>query len=346
MGTHLSKLLLERDAQVTSFDIIGSSTPGVTSLLGDVCKKEDVLKAAKDMDVVFHAASVIDIRPRPPPSLTKINVEGTRNVVECCKSTGVKVLIYTSSMEVASGLDATGKCPDRLGKETDDETLPPPVKHILPYATTKAEAEKLVLAANSASLRTCALRPGYIVGQGCIGVKVDIEQSIARGDRFVTARFPTKLSCSHVKNCALGHLLAAERAHQPDVGGCPFFITDFEANTVEMSEKALELTGIQTVVLPWYVAYIMALLMDRFYQLLLILSQFLGIAFEIPKTVVSFDALALAWRNICFSSHRAHSVLGYGPRLPGYVSEEACVKETQEWALTYYKELKRSSKSD
>ncbi|NXA44261.1 3BHS7 dehydrogenase, partial [Eudromia elegans] len=53
-----------------------------------------------------------------------------------------------------------------------DEDTPYPVRHSHPYALSKAQAERLVLDANGATvaggrrLRTCALRPTGVYGEG------------------------------------------------------------------------------------------------------------------------------------------------------------------------------------
>jgi len=87
-----------------------------------------------------------------------VNVDGTKAIIEACKLNGVKYLVYTSS----AGVAYTG------GNIIDlDERVPLVDKNNAydTYNVTKAEAEKLVLAANGeGGLKTVALRPSGIFG--------------------------------------------------------------------------------------------------------------------------------------------------------------------------------------
>ena len=99
-------------------------------------------------------------RPIPSKLMHEVNVGGTAAVIAACRAAGVGTLVYTSSLEVVSGMDEFGRATSLNGL---DEAAPIPFKHHLPYATTKAEAERMVLAAHSPLLqRPCeALRRGH-----------------------------------------------------------------------------------------------------------------------------------------------------------------------------------------
>ena len=86
LGRHIVALLVERGAAVSSFDIAefaGSSA--VTSHVGSVLDRAALDAACEDVSVVFHTASVIDIRPIPSLRMQQVNVEGTYQVVMACK---------------------------------------------------------------------------------------------------------------------------------------------------------------------------------------------------------------------------------------------------------------------
>lgn len=69
----------------------------VTFLEGDVTDAPSVWKAVEGMDVVFHVAGLISSEQRQYRRLYKINVIGTRNVVDACLNSTVQKLIHTSS---------------------------------------------------------------------------------------------------------------------------------------------------------------------------------------------------------------------------------------------------------
>lgn len=74
---------------------------------GDITKVDTLLEIfdkAKP-DVVIHTASplaVADASQKTKDLYYKVNVEGTKAVIEACQTKGVKVLVYTSSASVVS----------------------------------------------------------------------------------------------------------------------------------------------------------------------------------------------------------------------------------------------------
>nr|XP_051188091.1 3beta-hydroxysteroid-dehydrogenase/decarboxylase-like isoform X2 [Lolium perenne] len=96
----------------------------------DVCKLGQLTEAFEGVDTVFHTAA-----PDPAnnnfPLHYKVNVEGTKNVVEACNTCKVKKLIYTSSSGVVFdgvhglfSVDESTPYPDKVimgdGKNCDD----------------------------------------------------------------------------------------------------------------------------------------------------------------------------------------------------------------------------------
>ncbi len=69
----------------------------VTFLEGDVTDAPSVWKAVEGMDIVFHVAGLISSEQRQYRRLYKINVIGTRHIVDACMNGKVQKLIHTSS---------------------------------------------------------------------------------------------------------------------------------------------------------------------------------------------------------------------------------------------------------
>ena len=76
--------------------------PGVDSRVGDIRDAAAVLEACRGVDVVLHAAAQIDWGHATPEELAEVNVGGTENVLRACRETGVRGLVYTSSMDAVS----------------------------------------------------------------------------------------------------------------------------------------------------------------------------------------------------------------------------------------------------
>ena len=86
----------------------------------------------------------------------RVNVDGTKAVISAAVSKGVRKLVYTSSASVVF---------DTSNLINVDERLPIPDKAVDAYNDSKAQAEKLVLAANGqGGLLTVAIRPAGIFG--------------------------------------------------------------------------------------------------------------------------------------------------------------------------------------
>jgi nucleoside-diphosphate-sugar epimerase len=337
LGASIVELLLQRGVPVCSFDLVPYEGDGdVHSFIGDITDPQSVERAMDGVSTVFHTASIIDIRPNPTLLMQRVNVDGTFNVIQACKKAGVSTLVYTSSLEVISGFDENGRL---LKVQSADESTPIAAVHHLPYATTKAAAERLVLAAHSPApggLKTVSIRPGYIMGAGCIGTALEMARARKRRDYYVTARVPSNISTVHPKNCALAQIAAAERICLEGVGGTAFFCRDFEANVIDMALEVFNDTPIKSVLLPLWLAYAAALIMTLTDNILhYIWKTFFGRVWKTSTDVIDVKALNMAWIDIVVSDEKARKLLGY----KSVVSKAECMAETITWANEYYLEL-------
>ena len=336
LGGYLIRLLLEhRVASVASYDVVPYAGDGAAKVVNtiDVAGVGSLTNAMQGVTVVFHTASIIDIRPKPSARMRRVNVDGTANVVQACQAAHVERLVYTSSLEVVSGVGEDGTTRKVMGA---DESMPIPAHHHLPYASTKAAAERLVLAANSPTLRTVSIRPGYIQGPGSIELRVEMVRANQRANRYVTALVPARISTVHPRNAAHAHVLAAEKLHQTDVAGQSFFVRDFEANVVEMALAAFSDTPIIPVILPLALAYALAYILDKIDRILHVLAALVGIMYETSDEVLDIKAVNMAYIDIIVSSKRAEQVLGYRP----LVSEAECMSEAARWCKSFYANLR------
>lgn len=171
-------------------------------------------------DVVFHVAAL------PPYHAARelfvaTNVDGTRRVIEACRAAGVPKLVFTGTPSATF---------DPAGAEgiTEDEARYPETYETA-YAETKAEAERMVLAAHSPELATTVLRPRLVYGPDEPHM---IPRIIARnraGRLRIIGDGHNKAGLTYVDNAAAAHLQAAD-ALGPDSpnGGRAYFVTDPE----------------------------------------------------------------------------------------------------------------------
>jgi len=64
---------------------------------GDVLEPETLPPAMRGVDVVFHAAGVVDYWRQGVDRMYRVNVEGTRNVMAAALAVGVDRVVHTSS---------------------------------------------------------------------------------------------------------------------------------------------------------------------------------------------------------------------------------------------------------
>ncbi len=211
LGQAIARQLIERGDQVRSLargDYPELRAAGIATIRGNITDLSVVTQAASGCDVVFHVAAKAGVWG-PYQHYYQANVAGTRAVLAACRASNVGRLVYTSSPSVVAGL-GSGDI------EGADESLPYPAHYATAYPQTKAEAERLVLAANSPDLRTVSLRPHLIWGPGDNHL---IPRIIARARSGRLRRVgdgSNRVDSIYISNAAQAHLLAADR-----LASCP-----------------------------------------------------------------------------------------------------------------------------
>jgi nucleoside-diphosphate-sugar epimerase len=193
---------------------------GVEVCRGDVRNPEDVDRACRGSDSVFHAAAVPGIWGRWE-HYHGTNTAGTRHVIESCLRQGVARLVYTSSPSVVF---------DGRPHENADESLPYATEFLCHYPHTKAIAEREVLAANRpGGLATVALRPHLIWGPRDNHLIPRLIRR-ARSGRLRRVGDGTNLvSVSYVENAAAAHLRAHDALSADSrAAGRAYFINEPE----------------------------------------------------------------------------------------------------------------------
>lgn len=210
LGKNIVRALLDRGAEVR---VLGRSAYpeleawGVPCVRGDVADPEAVDRAVAGVESVFHVASRVGYWGDLSAYRTT-NVEGTRLLLERARAAGVKRFVYTSTPSVVIGREGLP-----VGA---DESLPYPERYLSPYGPTKAEAERLVLAANDpASFRTVALRPHFIFGPGDPQVVPRILENARRGTLAQVGDGSNRVDVTYIDSAVAAHLQAHDALADP-----------------------------------------------------------------------------------------------------------------------------------
>ncbi|KAK7922904.1 hypothetical protein WMY93_009806 [Mugilogobius chulae] len=303
LGGHLVEKLLDRGYGVSVFDIRQNyELPNVTFHQGDLCNKQALLSALKDVSLVFHCAS-----PAPGSDnrelFERVNIQGTRTVIQACKEAGVQKMVLTSSASVVyEGKDI------KNGKES----LPYAKKPIDYYTQTKIKQEKLVLEAcdRENGFLTVAIRPHGIFGPRDPQLVPILVDTARRGKmKFIIGNGTNLVDFTYVDNVVHGHILAAEhlKADSP-VCGKPYHITNDEPICFWdfMSEILVGLGyPAPRYHLPYLFVYGLALLL---WMLALLLSPLISF-----KPTFTPMRVALAGTYHYYSCERAKEDMSYTP---------------------------------
>ncbi|MDI6723432.1 MAG: SDR family oxidoreductase [Methanobacterium sp.] len=103
LGNVLVRKLLENRENVkvvarSSADLNPLKGLEVEIVEGDIQDVNSLINAFQGAEIVYHLAGIVSILPDTDGHLHRVNVIGTRNVVDACLKTGVKRLVYTSSI--------------------------------------------------------------------------------------------------------------------------------------------------------------------------------------------------------------------------------------------------------
>jgi len=170
--------------------------------IGDILDEASLVEAMRGVEVVFHVAGAADYWRKGPEHLYRINVEGTRTVVQAALRAGVQRLVYTSSVS------AVGPAPDPA-HPVDERHAYDLSPDIFPYGHSKWLAEQEVQKGVASGLDAVIVNPSIVVGPRDVYLTTgSLFQNMRRGLPVVPRGGSGVVDARDV---AQGHLAAAER---------------------------------------------------------------------------------------------------------------------------------------
>lgn len=238
IGTKLINLLVNSGHEITALTRSVSNAnhlpEEVTVVEGDITDKETLRGPMTGVDGVFHMAAWYFIGPgrRAVDKATRINVDGTRNVMQLIDELDIPKGVYTSSVVVHGD----------TGGNIVDETHRPDPPGICVYFDSKWRAHyEVVQPMIDDGLPVVVVQPGAVYGPG------DKEYGSVRqpffdwlaGDLPMLPREFT-FSFDHVDDVAQAHLTAMNEGKI----GEEYIIANEPREVVEIFDMAAEMTGI------------------------------------------------------------------------------------------------------
>ena len=174
---------------------------GADVVEGDILDPASMRDAMAGVDGVFHVAGWYEVGAADLSIGERINVEGTRNVLELVDELAIPKAVYTSTLAVNS--DTGGVLVD------EDYTYVGP--HLTEYDRTKWAAQyEVVRPMAEAGLPVVTVLPGLVYGPGDTSVFGDALRDFLRGDLPAIPR-EVAYCPGHVDDIARAHVQAMER---------------------------------------------------------------------------------------------------------------------------------------
>ncbi len=220
LGRAVAAALVAEGHEVRTLQRRPSRVPGARDALGSVTDASAVGRAIDGAAGVIHLAAKVSLAG-DPAEFRRVNVDGTRIVLDAAERAGVTRFVQVSSPSVAhagaalAGVGAEPAAPERAHGD---------------YARTKGEAELLALARDGERMRVVAVRPHLVWGPGDTQLVERIVDRARRGRLPLLDGGTALIDSTYVDNAASGIAAALRRADQAH--GSAYVITNGEPRPV------------------------------------------------------------------------------------------------------------------
>ena len=220
LGGAVAAAFVARGDEVRTLQRRSSGVAGAVDVQGDVTDAGTVRAAVEGVDAVVHLAAKVSLAGAVA-DFDRVNVGGTRTVLEEARAAGVSRFVHVSSPSVAhAGASLIG-----------DATLPAdPVRARGDYARTKAAGEGLALAADAPGFAVVVVRPHLVWGPGDPQLVGRIVERARRRRLPLIGSGAALIDTTYIDNAVSALVAALDRADA--VHGNAYVVTNGEPRPV------------------------------------------------------------------------------------------------------------------
>ncbi len=318
LGSHIAEKLTEAGQPVRALVRSSSDTRyldewGVEKAIGDLSDAESLKEAMKGVHTVYHAAAQVGDWG-PWERFVAISIDGTANMLEAARSTGVKRFLHVSSISAYGHPDGEGLVLDEtapLGVDLHKWSY---------YSRAKVQAEQIAWKFHKrGDVPVTVVKPSWLYGPRDRASMPRVIRAIKAGKGKLVGDGTNLLNLTYAGNEAEGCILAATA--DKALGESYNLSSDGDITQGEYFNKVAECVGVKPVtkIVPYAVAFNAAFVMEMF-----------GHLFRTKKPpLVTRYAVWLMGRKCFFSSEKARRELGWQPTV-GY---DQGIESSVKWCL-------------
>jgi dihydroflavonol-4-reductase len=250
LGSHVARVLSDQGADLRLLIRPTSKLKNLQGLkaetvAGDLRDPASLEKAMSGCNTIFHVAADYRLWVRDPSEMYRSNVDGTRSLLEAARKSGVRRVVYTSSVATI-GFRTDGQPAD----EDSPVAMADMIGH---YKRSKFMAEQIAMEAGRGGMDVVTVNPTTPIGEQ--DVKPTPTGRIVVD--FLKRRFPayveTGLNLVDVRECARGHVSALEKGRT----GERYILGGEDLTLKQILDKLGQITGLASpkVKLPYLFAF-------------------------------------------------------------------------------------------
>ncbi len=126
---------------------------------GDILDPSSLLLAMQGCQQVYHLAALASVWNKDPHAFKRMNVQGLKNVLDCCLELNIKHFLFTSTAGVVGHSENGQPVCERTNECPELETL---------YEKSKLEAERLLISYVGRGIRCIIVNPSRVYGPGLL----------------------------------------------------------------------------------------------------------------------------------------------------------------------------------